>query len=162
MRRLSRPSAKRRWLPFLALALVVFLGGFLASAYIILTPYRNLDILIVNGKVIDGSGASPRVCDVGIRDRKIVALSRWRFLLSHAKLVVDARDRIVAPGFIDVHTHVERNIPSSGPFRADNFLRQGVTTLITGNCGGSRTDIAAMFHGLEKNGSYINMATLVG
>lgn len=162
MRRLSRPSGKGRWLLFLALALVVFLGGSVASAYFILTPYRNLDVLIVNGTVIDGSGASPRVCDVGIRDGRIVALSRWRFLLSHAKLVVEARDRIVTPGFIDVHTHVEPNIPSSGPFRADNFLRQGVTTLITGNCGRSRTDIAAMFRGLEKNGSYINLATLVG
>jgi N-acyl-D-amino-acid deacylase len=162
MPKLSRPSPGRRWLYLVALAVVVILGGILASFYLILAPYRELDVLITNGTVIDGSGAPALVCDIGIRDQRIVGLSRWRFLFSHAKLVIDARNLIVAPGFIDVHTHVEPNIPSAGAFHADNFLRQGVTTLITGNCGRSRTDIAALFHGLEKNGSYINVATLVG
>jgi N-acyl-D-amino-acid deacylase len=68
----------------------------------------------------------------------------------------------VAPGFIDVHTHVEPNIPATTAFHADNFLRQGVTTLITGNCGRSRTDIGTLFRSLERNGSFINVATLVG
>ena len=161
MRRLNRRSHRQRWIVVSVLFLVLT-ASLVAAGFLIFAPYRDLDILIVNGTVIDGRGNEPRVCNIGIRDHKIVALSRWRFLLSHAKLVIDARDRIVAPGFIDVHTHVEPNIPSSGPFRADNFLRQGVTTLITGNCGRSRTDIAAMFRGLDKNGSYVNMATLVG
>lgn len=162
MRRLSGLLLRRRWLLFLALALVMLLAGLVTSAYLILAPYKNLDILIINGTVIDGSGAEPRVCDVGIRDGKIVALSKWRFYFSTAKLRIDATERIVAPGFIDVHTHIESNLPSSGPFHADNFLRQGVTTVITGNCGRSRTDIASMFRGLERNGSYVNVATLIG
>src|SRR5215213_419285 len=162
MRRLSGLLPRRRRLLFLALTLLVLLGGLITSAYLILAPYRDLDVLIINGMVIDGSGAPPRVCDVGIRDGKIVALSNWRLYFSTAKLRIDATERIVAPGFIDVHTHIEPNLPSSGPFRADNFLRQGVTTVITGNCGRSRTDIASMFRGLERNGSHVNVATLVG
>jgi N-acyl-D-amino-acid deacylase len=134
----------------------------MVAGYLVFAPYRDLDILIINGNVVDGSGDAPRIVSVGIRNHKIVGLSRWRFFFSRAKLTIDAHDRIVAPGFIDVHTHVEPNIPSSSAFHADNFLRQGVTTLITGNCGRSRTDIGALFRGLDRNGTYVNVATLVG
>jgi N-acyl-D-amino-acid deacylase len=125
-------------------------------------PFRDLDILIVNGTVVDGTGSEPRICDVAIRDGKIVGLGGWRFYFSRPKVTIDARNRIVAPGFIDVHTHVEANISPSSAFTPANFLRQGVTTLITGNCGRSRTDIAGLFKGLEKYGTYINVATLIG
>ncbi len=151
----------KRWLLYLTLG--VILGGLVGVLFLLIfLPYRDLDILISNGSVADGSGGPPRVCDVGIRDGKIVGLTSWRFYFSHASLHIDAAGRIVAPGFIDVHTHVEPNIPISGPFRADNFLRQGVTTIITGNCGRSRTDIASLFQGLERNGSYVNVASLIG
>ena len=151
----------KRWLIYIGLGVIV--GGILGGAFwFIFLPYRDIDVLISNGTVVDGSGGPARVCDVAIRDGKIVGLSRWKFYFSRATIHIDARGRVVAPGFIDVHTHVEPNIPPSGPFHADNFLRQGVTTLITGNCGRSRIDIAALLHGLEKNGSYINVATLVG
>ncbi len=151
----------KRWLAHVALGVIV--GGVVAALFLfIFLPYRDVDVLISNGTVFDGSGSAPRVCDVAIRDGKIVGLSSWRFYFSRAKLHIDASGRVVAPGFIDVHTHVEPNIPTSGPFRADNFLRQGVTTLITGNCGRSRIDIAALFQGLERNGSYVNLASLIG
>jgi N-acyl-D-amino-acid deacylase len=130
--------------------------------WIVFVPYRDIDILIVNGNVVDGLGGPPRRCDVAIRDGKIVGLGKWVFFLSRPKLRIEARNKIVAPGFIDVHTHVEPNLPKSSPFRADNFLRQGVTTLITGNCGRSRIDIAGLFNYLEKNGAYVNLATLIG
>jgi N-acyl-D-amino-acid deacylase len=142
----------------------IFTGLLLLSALLAwwyFTPFR-LDILIVNGTVADGSGASLTLGDVAIRDGKIVGISRWRFLFSRARLRLEARDRIVAPGFIDVHTHVEPNIPSSGAFLPANFLRQGVTTLITGNCGRSRVDVPAFLRELEKNGTRINLATLIG
>ncbi|HLE64092.1 MAG TPA: amidohydrolase family protein [Pyrinomonadaceae bacterium] len=151
----------KRWLLYLTFGTI--LGGVVAALFLLIfLPYRDLDILISNGTVVDGSGGPPRVCDVAIRNGKIAGLSSWRFYFSRAKVHIDAAGRIVAPGFIDVHTHVEPNIPPSGPFRADNFLRQGVTTIITGNCGRSRTDIAALFQGLEKNGTYVNVATLIG
>jgi N-acyl-D-amino-acid deacylase len=151
----------KRWLVYIGLGALV--GGILGGAFLfIFLPYRDIDVLISNGTVVDGSGGPARVSDVAIREGKIVGVSSWRFYFSRPKIRIDAAGRVVAPGFIDVHTHVESNIPSSDPFRADNFLRQGVTTLITGNCGRSRTDIATLLRGLEKNGSYINVATLVG
>ena len=151
----------KRWFFFITLGIA--LGAVVATIFwITFAPYGNVDILISNGTVIDGSGGPPRVCDVAVRDGKIVGLSRWRYYFTRAKIHIDARGRLVTPGFIDVHTHVEPNIPSSGPFRADNFLGQGVTTVITGNCGRSRTNIAQLFQGLQANGSYINVATLVG
>jgi N-acyl-D-amino-acid deacylase len=162
MRRLRQRVRPRRWLVYLASALLILIAGLAIWFYRALAPYRDLDVLIVHGTVIDGSGAPAQFCDIGIRDHKIVALGYWKFLLSHPRLTIEARDRIVAPGFIDVHTHIEPNLPATGAFQADNFLRQGVTTIITGNCGRSRTDVGAMFRALEKNGSYINVATLVG
>ncbi len=151
----------KRYLLYAAVGVLIgAVGG--AVFLLVFLPYRDLDILISNGTVIDGTGAPPRLTSVGIRDGKILELSNWRFYFSRAKLHIDARGRIVSPGFIDAHTHVEGNIPQSGPFQADNFLRQGVTTLITGNCGRSRTDIGGLFRDLEKNGTYINVATLVG
>jgi hypothetical protein len=90
MRRLNQISLRRRW-PFwavLALALLLCIG---AAVFLIVAPYRDLDILIVNGTVIDGTGAPARVCDVGIRDHKIVGLSRWEFLCKRAGTIVISR-----------------------------------------------------------------------
>ena len=158
----NRTATNRRgWLLFSGLG-----SGLLCllamAAWFYFAPVHQLDLLIEHGTVVDGTGGKPRVCDVGIRDGKVVALGSWRFLFSRVKLRLDARNKIVAPGFIDVHTHVEPNLPASGIFRPANFLRQGVTTIITGNCGRSRVNVAEMFRNLEKHGTAINVATLVG
>jgi N-acyl-D-amino-acid deacylase len=158
-RRLISMSVKR-WLMIL-LPVVVLLAGTYA-AWLAFAPYRDLDLLIVNGTVVDGAGGEPYTGDVGIRNEKIVGISRWRFYFSKPKVKIDARQRIVSPGFIDAHTHIEPNVPNSGAFTPANFLRQGVTTLITGNCGRSFVDIGEFFRRLEKNGTRINVATLIG
>ncbi len=110
----------------------------------------NLDLLISGGLILDGTGGAPYHADVAVRDGRIVGVSRWRYLLARPRTQLNAAGKVVAPGFIDVHTHVEGNLPRSGAFRPENFLRQGVTTLITGNCGRSRTDVAEMLAALEK------------
>src|SRR6185369_1913700 len=152
--------ARKRW-GILLLLIAAALGCAFAAWYAF-APFRDLDLLIVNGTVVDGSGGEPYVGDVGVRGGKVVGISRWRFLFSKPKLLIDARGRLVSPGFIDVHTHIEPNVPNAGAFIPANFLRQGVTTVITGNCGRSRVDVAEFFRRLEKNGTYINVATLVG
>jgi N-acyl-D-amino-acid deacylase len=157
----SVPPSSRRWLLVLVPALAWALM-FVAIAWRLFAPYRDVDLLIVNGTVVDGTGGEPRVCDVAIRNGRVLAMSTWRLYFSRPKLFIDAAGKVVAPGFIDVHTHVEPNVPQAAAFRPANFLRQGVTTIITGNCGRSRTDVAALFRGLEKNGTSINVATLVG
>jgi N-acyl-D-amino-acid deacylase len=119
---------------------------------------QNFDLLIVNGKVIDGTGNSWRYADVGIRDGKIVSLGNLKSF--NAKQKIDASNRIVAPGFIDVHTHIEGNdlkYPT-----ASNFIRDGVTTVVTGNCGSSNTDFPKYLFKLDSVKTSVNVASLIG
>lgn len=114
------------------------------------------DTIIRNGRVIDGAGNPPIFADVAIKDGRIQAIGK---ISGSAAKELDARGLAVAPGFIDVHTHAENieRFPS-----AENFLRMGVTTLILGNCGGSRLDLDSYFDELTKEGFSPNLASLVG
>lgn len=118
-----------------------------------------LDLLIRGGRIVDGSGNAWVRGDVAVRGGRIVALGQLGALA--AKRVIDARDHIVAPGFIDTHAHIEGNLFAKPT--ADNFVHDGVTTLITGNCGGSdEQGIKAFFDRMAKDGVSVNVASLVG
>ena len=91
----------------------------------------QFDLLIRGGTVIDGTGAPRRLADVGVDGSRITTLGA---LASDSAVVgIDARDRIVAPGFIDSHTHNDRYLTPDPLMPAK--LSQGVTTVVTGNCG---------------------------
>lgn len=118
---------------------------------------QQYDVLIKNGKVVDGSGNPWFYGDVAITNGKIVAIGK---LPGTASKTIDAKGLIVAPGFIDVHTHIEGNdlrVPN-----AANFIYDGVTSVVTGNCGSSNTDIARYFKQLDSVRTSINVATLIG
>jgi N-acyl-D-amino-acid deacylase len=74
--------------------------------------------------------------------------------------VIDAAGSVLTPGFIDVHTHVEGTVETIP--RADNFLLDGVTSVITGNCGSSEVQLAAWFRKLEALHLGPNVGTLIG
>src|SRR6476620_4742061 len=99
-----------------------------------LTSYsQKCDLLIRNGRIIDGAGNSWYYGDIAVTSGKIVAIGRLPAYTAEKE--IDAKNHIVAPGFIDVHAHVEGGIfenPSAG-----NYIFDGVTTVVTGNCGGS-------------------------
>jgi N-acyl-D-amino-acid deacylase len=119
---------------------------------------QKYDLLMSGGKIVDGSGNSWFYGDVGIKGGKIVAVGRLS--TSEATRVLDVHGLVIAPGFIDVHTHIEANdvkVPT-----ADNFVHDGVTSVVTGNCGNSNTDIAWYFSRLDSVKTSINIATLVG
>lgn len=143
----------------------------------------HFSIIIKNGTIADGTGASLFKADIGISRDKIDYIGDLS--ASSADLIIDAKGKIISPGFIDIHTHTDTHLlinPS-----ADSKLRQGVTTEIGGNCGGSafplddedfadyavslkeKYSIDAPWHSmnefydlLEKRKTAINFASFVG
>src|SRR5271156_5130173 len=89
------------------------------------------DTLIRNARVLDGSGADPQTADVAVDAGIVCAIGR----LSHyvGKQVIEADGHVLAPGFIDVHTHDDTTVIRNPPMMAK--LSQGVTSVIVGNCG---------------------------
>ncbi len=114
------------------------------------------DVVIRNGRVADGTGNPAFYADIAIRQGRIAAVGR---IVGTGAEELDATGCIVAPGFIDVHTHAEAiaRIPL-----AENFIRQGVTTLVLGNCGSSELDLGAFFAQIESSGIAPNVASLIG
>lgn len=120
----------------------------------------EFDLIITGAEIIDGSGAAAFRSDIGIRERRIACIGNLHAAKSRS--VIDATGLTLTPGFIDVHTHIERNVPQTGAFLAPNFVRQGVTTVITGNCGRSFLEIGKFLRRIEANGSQVNVASLIG
>jgi N-acyl-D-amino-acid deacylase len=119
---------------------------------------QQADYIIRNGKLIDGSGNNWQYKDVAIQNNKIVAignLKNWK-----ANKEIDAKGLVIAPGFIDVHAHIEGG-ESRNPL-ATNFMYDGVTTVITGNCGGSAENLKTYFNTIDSIGTSINVASLIG
>lgn len=118
----------------------------------------DFDVLILNARVIDGSGNPWYLADVGVKAGKIAAIGRLSS--ARADKTTDAANRVLTPGFIDVHTHIEGGIEKVP--HADNYVLDGVTSVVAGNCGGSRPALADWFVSLEKQGIGLNVASLIG
>jgi N-acyl-D-amino-acid deacylase len=121
---------------------------------------QDLDILIRNGSVLDGSGSAARHVDIGIRGDRIVLVGN-----SHgqkSKRIIDARGLIIAPGFIDPHTHTLEDLSNPATSRNDAYLMQGVTTVAVGNDGSSPLEIGATLHKLDQQGIGTNVAMFIG
>ncbi len=121
-----------------------------------LSPAAAYDLIIRGGRVVDGSGNPACFADVAIKDGRIACIGQIK---SQARTEIDARGLIVAPGFIDVHTHADELAEMP---RAENFLRMGVTTLVAGNCGGSVLDVGKAYAEIEEQRPSINFTTLIG
>ena len=92
-----------------------------------------LDILIRNGLVIDGTGSPGRLAEVAVRGDRIVEVGQTQS--GEAKTVIDASGCVVAPGFIDMHSHADWSLPVQPT--ADSLVHQGITTAVVGQCGSS-------------------------
>jgi N-acyl-D-aspartate/D-glutamate deacylase len=119
-----------------------------------------LDILIKDGRLIDGSGSGETATDVGIRGDRIVFVGNAGS--RSAARIINASGLVVAPGFIDPHTHTAEDL--SDPARSSNlaYLMQGVTTVATGNDGSSPWPIAETLGKWERQGIGTNAALYVG
>ena len=114
------------------------------------------DVILRHGRIVDGTGNPAFHADLAVKDGRIAAIGK---ISASATREFDATNLVIAPGFIDVHTHAEEidELPL-----AENFLRMGVTTLVLGNCGHSALDVGAFFAQLESITIAPNVATLVG
>src|SRR5256884_1204948 len=115
---------------------------------------RQFDLVIRNGQVLDGSGKEAVVADLGISKGKFVRIGA--IAAGAGANEIDAKGLVVAPGFIDVHTHADEDVHTE-PL-AENFIRDGVTTIVTGNCGGSVRDVGLYFQRIRERGAASDVA----
>jgi N-acyl-D-aspartate/D-glutamate deacylase len=123
----------------------------------------SLDVLIVDGRVIDGTGSGGRSVDVGVRGDRIVFVGTAPGTARlTARRLIDARGLVVAPGFIDPHAHVLLELGDRTQSGLSGYLQQGVTTVITGNDGGGPERVAETLARWTNNGLGPNAGVLVG
>ena len=148
------------------LALLVASSGVMASVEVLVSSSKPTlkqpgDLLIRGGLVVDGTGSAPEPADVLVRDGKIQAVVPHGLLeVTPSVYVIDAMGRVVAPGFIDPHSHGDP-LETAG---FENFLAQGVTTITLGQDGSSpvTSDFPNLFREYEAKGLGVNIAMFVG
>jgi N-acyl-D-amino-acid deacylase len=138
--------------PFAAAACLAVLVPLLGVA-----QAPRYDIVIAGGLVVDGSGQPGRRADVGISRGRIASVGS--IPRTAGRETIDAVGLVVAPGFIDVHTHADDILEHP---MAENFVRMGVTSVIAGNCGTSALDVGEALAAIQRAGVSVNYATLIG
>ena len=126
----------------------------------ILFAQQSLDLIITNGRIVDGTGNSWYRADVGVKGNRIIAIKKGLVAQYPNAKMIDARNMVVSPGFIDVHAHIEGGVFERPT--ADNYIYDGVTSVVTGNCGGAADDIAVFLKKIDSTTTSINVATLAG
>ncbi|MEE8377855.1 MAG: D-aminoacylase [Candidatus Aminicenantaceae bacterium] len=156
--------------------------GFAGTNFLKGSPNETFDIIIKNGTVIDGIENKSYRADIGILGEYIKKVGDLQ--KASASAVIDATDRVVSPGFIDIHTHTDTEILINP--KAESKIRQGVTTELGGNCGSGPfpmkqpisesakrqaerdnitmnwTDLKGFHSAVASKGTALNHATLIG
>ena len=131
-----------------------------ASAGLVSIQPARFDLLIINGRVITGSGDPAASADVGIRAGRIAGVGRLTD--APAARTIDAAGRVVAPGFIDAHSHAAESITHPDLRQARPLVAQGVTTIVVNPDGGGPVDLEKQRAELEAAGTGVNVALLIG
>ena len=117
------------------------------------------DFVIRGAMLLDGSGSDAVAADVAIRGDRIVAVGK--FEIAGEPLVIEAKGLVVAPGFIDLHSHSDFPITRKATRGNINFLMQGATSVVTGNCGSGQIEVEKYLRGVDKNGAGTNILHLI-
>jgi N-acyl-D-amino-acid deacylase len=141
-----------------------FLAGLLVAASVgamaETAQPQHFDVLIRNGRVLDGTGNPWLRADLGITGDRIASVGNLAG--ASATRTIDARDRIVAPGFIDVHSHAAEGIRNAALHQGQPLIAQGVTTFVANPDGGGPVDLGAQRAGIEAARPGPNVALLIG
>lgn len=142
--------------------LTVVVGCFLMSA-IIASSLRaepiDADVVLRAGTLYDGTAAAPVIGDLAIKGDRIVAIGA--FEAGKVGLEIDCRGLVVAPGFIDLHNHSDAQVVDRLTRANVNFLMQGCTTVVTGNCGSGPVEVAEYYQKIDAAGAGTNVAHLL-
>jgi len=144
-------SSSKAWLFLLALVPALPLSAAAQQPY---------DLVIRNGRVLDGTGVPWYYADVAISGDRIAAVGDLEG--ARARRVIDASGLFVAPGFIDVHTHAAPGLATPELSSAEPLLAQGLTTVIVNPDGGGPVDLAEQRARLLEHGLGVNLALLIG
>ena len=122
-------------------------------------PGIEADFVLRGATLVDGTGTPSVKGDLAIKGERIVAVGR--VAVAGKPRFIDASALMVAPGFIDLHTHSDDALTEAQTRDNLNYLRQGVTTVVTGNCGFGPTNVADYFAKMEKGSVGSNVLHLV-
>jgi N-acyl-D-amino-acid deacylase len=150
----NKPGGDMRQFGFIVLASLAWLS----------TPVRSADpvvadVLLVGGTIHDGTGRQGFAGDVAIRGDRVVAVGT--FETKSAEWRLDCRGLVVMPGAIDLHNHSDRQVVDSRTRACVNYLLQGCTTIVTGNCGGGPVDVGDYYQKIDQAGAGANVVHLL-
>ena len=151
----TQTTETQRYRGFLCVSVSLW---FIALTSLLLAQAPPYDLLLRNGRVVDGTGSAWYNAEVAVRGDTIVRIAPS--IAEPATRIVDVGGQIIAPGFIDIHSHARRGIFEVPT--ADNYIRQGVTTLIEGPDGDSPVPLAPFLARLEALPKSINIGTFIG
>lgn len=117
------------------------------------------DLVLRGGTVFDGSNQEGAIGDVAVAGGRIVAVGK--FEVAGSPRYLDCQGLIVAPGFIDLHSHSDSGIIVEKTRQNANFLMQGCTTVVTGNCGSGPTNVGEFFRKIDERGAGTNVLHLL-
>ena len=122
----------------------------------------QFDLIIRNAEVIDGTGRLRYKADVAVLDGVIAEIGQLTD--ATAKNLIDASGRLLAPGFIDLHSHAEEGLVADDPARrsAPNLITQGITTVVVNQDGGGPLDLAAQRRSMQRLGIGMNVVPVIG
>lgn len=121
---------------------------------------QQVDVLLRNGEIHRGDGEPAFMGDVAISGDRIVAVGKIDSDVRPLR-TIDCTGLIVCPGFIDLHNHSDKQILLKETSSAMNYLTQGCTTLVTGNCGSGPIDVAKYYDTIDHNGAGVNIMHLL-
>lgn len=127
------------------------------------------DVLFINGRIMDGSGNPGFFGDIAVKDGRIMAVGKLGGTIDAAR-TIDIRDKTIAPGFIDIHTHTYDRVTNDDAwtgedearFAAPNYVSQGVTTVVSNSCGYGPPTLGSQRSALTDHGTGANVLLMIG